>query len=272
MDRRRGVSRQCRHRPDARQRRGIPRPAHGRPRLAVSAGRRAPGRAGRRGRCIASCTKRSGSNASTSSCVGFDRRLDALPAAEALRAPRSRPDLHRTEAALVPAAARGARKHVWTSASTHTNEPEFDGWRWANYWEPVREVIYFKRPVYVAMLTELALAAFPAGAPPLPDWWQAELAAPAEAVRLSRCRDCLPRLVVTHARAGASHASRSSLLAAGHRGGSTACSNSAATTPDYDSVARASSERAELQDVIDAQREHHLASCAPRWRSWNRPP
>jgi putative (di)nucleoside polyphosphate hydrolase len=27
-----------------------------------------------------------------------------------------------------------------------TNEPEFDGWRWANYWEPVREVIYFKRP------------------------------------------------------------------------------------------------------------------------------
>ena len=37
-----------------------------------------------------------------------------------------------------------------------TAEPEFDGWRWANYWEPVREVIYFKRPVYVRMLTELA--------------------------------------------------------------------------------------------------------------------
>jgi putative (di)nucleoside polyphosphate hydrolase len=46
---------------------------------------------------------------------------------------------------------------------THTNEPEFDGWRWANYWEPVREVIYFKRPVYVRMLTELAPAAFPEG-------------------------------------------------------------------------------------------------------------
>jgi len=63
---------------------------------------------------------------------------------------------------------------------THTNEPEFDGWRWANYWEPVREVIYFKRPVYVRMLTELAPAAFPDGAPPLPEWWQTEMAATAE--------------------------------------------------------------------------------------------
>ena len=42
-------------------------------------------------------------------------------------------------------------------------------------------VIYFKRPVYVRMLTELAAFAFPAGAPPLPDWWQSELAATAEA-------------------------------------------------------------------------------------------
>jgi putative (di)nucleoside polyphosphate hydrolase len=56
----------------------------------------------------------------------------------------------------------------------HTNEPEFDGWRWANYWEPVREVIYFKRPVYVQMLTELATVAFPAGAPPKPSWWDVE--------------------------------------------------------------------------------------------------
>ena len=29
-----------------------------------------------------------------------------------------------------------------------TPEPEFDHWRWAPFWEPVREVIYFKRPVY----------------------------------------------------------------------------------------------------------------------------
>jgi putative (di)nucleoside polyphosphate hydrolase len=64
---------------------------------------------------------------------------------------------------------------------THTGEPEFDGWRWANYWDPVREVIYFKRPVYVQMLTELASAAFPAGAPRHPDWWESETVASAEA-------------------------------------------------------------------------------------------
>lgn len=62
----------------------------------------------------------------------------------------------------------------------HTTEPEFDDWRWANYWEPVREVIYFKRPVYVRMLTELAPHAFPGGAPPFPDWWQTETAVPVE--------------------------------------------------------------------------------------------
>src|ERR1700761_7668084 len=54
---------------------------------------------------------------------------------------------------------------------SHTAEPEFDQYRWANYWEPVREVIYFKRPVYVRALTELAALAFPDGPPPLPQWW-----------------------------------------------------------------------------------------------------
>ncbi|HEX4619118.1 MAG TPA: RNA pyrophosphohydrolase [Steroidobacteraceae bacterium] len=53
-----------------------------------------------------------------------------------------------------------------------TAEPEFDRWRWAGWWEPVREVIFFKRPVYVRALTELAAVAFPAGEqPPLPNWW-----------------------------------------------------------------------------------------------------
>ena len=53
-----------------------------------------------------------------------------------------------------------------------TSEPEFDRWRWASWWEPVREVIYFKRPVYVRALTELASLAFPRGKqPPFPDWW-----------------------------------------------------------------------------------------------------
>jgi putative (di)nucleoside polyphosphate hydrolase len=57
-----------------------------------------------------------------------------------------------------------------------TEQPEFDDCRWVNYWEPVREVIYFKRAVYVRALTELAPLAFPNGAPPFPSWW-AEVAA-----------------------------------------------------------------------------------------------
>src|SRR5471030_1757908 len=52
-----------------------------------------------------------------------------------------------------------------------TAEPEFDAWRWVDYWQPVREVIYFKRPVYARALTELAESAFPHGPPPLPNWW-----------------------------------------------------------------------------------------------------
>jgi putative (di)nucleoside polyphosphate hydrolase len=54
---------------------------------------------------------------------------------------------------------------------THTAEPEFDAGRWAPFWEPVREVIYFKRPVYARALAELAPLAFPQGQPALPEWW-----------------------------------------------------------------------------------------------------
>lgn len=57
---------------------------------------------------------------------------------------------------------------------TRTTEPEFDAWRWSDYWEPVREVIYFKRPVYIRALQELAPLAFPRGKqPPFPPWWDA---------------------------------------------------------------------------------------------------
>ena len=51
-------------------------------------------------------------------------------------------------------------------------EPEFDRWRWVDYWRPVKEVIYFKRQVYVRALHELGPFAFPEGAPPAPPkWW-----------------------------------------------------------------------------------------------------
>lgn len=33
--------------------------------------------------------------------------------------------------------------------------PEFDDWRWADYWEPVNEVVYFKRKVYRHALNQL---------------------------------------------------------------------------------------------------------------------
>jgi putative (di)nucleoside polyphosphate hydrolase len=59
-----------------------------------------------------------------------------------------------------------------------TDEPEFDEWRWASFWEPVREVIYFKRAVYRRALLELAPLAFPDGPPPLPGWWD-EASSPA---------------------------------------------------------------------------------------------
>jgi len=35
-------------------------------------------------------------------------------------------------------------------------KPEFDGWRWVDYWLPLNEVVEFKREVYRSALTELA--------------------------------------------------------------------------------------------------------------------
>ncbi|MEM9058347.1 MAG: RNA pyrophosphohydrolase, partial [Pseudomonadota bacterium] len=48
------------------------------------------------------------------------------------------------------------------------DEPEFDRWRWVDFWHPLRSVIWFKRKVYEAALNELAPLLFPDGAPPRP--------------------------------------------------------------------------------------------------------
>lgn len=37
-----------------------------------------------------------------------------------------------------------------------TDKPEFDGWRWVDYWQPMDEVVDFKRNVYWRALNELA--------------------------------------------------------------------------------------------------------------------
>ena len=60
-----------------------------------------------------------------------------------------------------------------------TGEPEFDRWRWVDYWEPIREVIYFKRTVYTRALHELGAQAFADGLPQYPDWWHQDTAAEA---------------------------------------------------------------------------------------------
>lgn len=59
-----------------------------------------------------------------------------------------------------------------------TGQPEFDDWRWVDYWAPVREVIFFKRVVYAQALTELGRTAFPGGPPPLPNWWSEDVLRP----------------------------------------------------------------------------------------------
>lgn len=53
-----------------------------------------------------------------------------------------------------------------------TDQPaEFDRWRWVDWWDAVREVIWFKRRVYTRALHELGAQAFPEGLPPYPEWW-----------------------------------------------------------------------------------------------------
>lgn len=52
-----------------------------------------------------------------------------------------------------------------------SDTPEFDRWRWVEYWRPVHEVIYFKRRVYARALHELGPHIFPDGLPSQPRWW-----------------------------------------------------------------------------------------------------
>ena len=47
-----------------------------------------------------------------------------------------------------------------------SSRPEFDNWRWVNYWHPLSEVVSFKRTVYKKALKELAPLVFPADEEP----------------------------------------------------------------------------------------------------------
>ena len=53
----------------------------------------------------------------------------------------------------------------------NSDTPEFDRWRWVEFWRPVHEVIYFKRRVYARALHELGPHIYPDGLPSQPRWW-----------------------------------------------------------------------------------------------------
>jgi putative (di)nucleoside polyphosphate hydrolase len=77
-----------------------------------------------------------------------------------------------------------------------TTQPEFDSWRWVDYWSPVREVIYFKRNVYARALDELGRIAFPDGPPPRPEWWsEAVLRPPPRAAARPAAAPAMPEPV-----------------------------------------------------------------------------
>lgn len=49
-----------------------------------------------------------------------------------------------------------------------SEEPEFDHWRWVDYWHPLSEVVSFKRKVYRQALEGLQSSLFPEDPPPKP--------------------------------------------------------------------------------------------------------
>lgn len=49
------------------------------------------------------------------------------------------------------------------------SHPEFDRWCWVHWWQPVNDVIYFKRRVYLRALREFGRLVFPDGPPPRPE-------------------------------------------------------------------------------------------------------
>lgn len=42
-----------------------------------------------------------------------------------------------------------------------SDKPEFDEWRWVDYWLPLKEIVFFKRRVYKKALAELETTLFP---------------------------------------------------------------------------------------------------------------
>ena len=49
----------------------------------------------------------------------------------------------------------------------HGHRPEFDAWRWVDFWQPLQEVVAFKREVYDIALHEFAPLVFPSADTPM---------------------------------------------------------------------------------------------------------
>ncbi len=54
-------------------------------------------------------------------------------------------------------------------------KPEFDGWKWVDFWEPLSDVIYFKRKVYKKAMTELGTILIQDSIPVDPEGYLAKL-------------------------------------------------------------------------------------------------
>ena len=54
-------------------------------------------------------------------------------------------------------------------------KPEFDGWKWVDFWEPLSDVIYFKRKVYKKAMTELGTILIQDSIPVNPEGYLAKL-------------------------------------------------------------------------------------------------
>ena len=93
------------------------------------------------------------------SAVGFDRQLAALQASAAPDATFGT-TLYWSESSSGICCASILTKTASTSASSST--PEFDHWKWVDYWYPADNVVFFKRRVYQCALAQLELETCPA--------------------------------------------------------------------------------------------------------------
>jgi putative (di)nucleoside polyphosphate hydrolase len=87
--------------------------------------------------------------------------------------------------------------HDWDLNLRATDHPEFDAWRWNDYWVPLDVVVEFKRGVYEMALTELArFIAAPGPPQPLPA--QRHACAGTDAARQPACAAPRWRMLLLH--------------------------------------------------------------------------